>query len=70
MTKLKRSDAEVFRPKFALMQARARTEHHRDNYGTLTWIKVLGGSVLATWNMADGDVYALFPLSDGSSEAA
>ena len=52
LTKLKRSDAEVFRPKFALMQAGACTEHHRDNYGTLTWIKVLGGSqFLATWNM-------------------
>ena len=56
LTKLKRSDAEVFRPKFALMQAGACTEHHRDNYGTLTWIKVLGGSqLLATWNMNDGD---------------
>jgi hypothetical protein len=64
LTKLKRSDAEVFRPKFALMQAGACTEHHRDNYGTLTWIKVLGGSqLLATWNMADGDVLTrrLFP---------
>ena len=67
LTKLKRSDAEVFRPKFALMQAGACTEHHRDNYGTLTWIKVLGGSqLLATWNMADGD--STPELSDNTEE--
>ncbi len=67
LTKLKRSDAEVFRPKFALMQAGACTEHHRDNYGTLTWIKVLGGSqLLATWNMADGD--STPELSDNQEE--
>ena len=67
LTKLKRTDAEVFRPKFALMQAGACTEHHRDNYGTLTWIKVLGGSqLLATWNMNDGD--STPELSDNSEE--
>lgn len=69
LTKLKKSDAEVFRPKFALMQAGACTAHHRDNYGTLTWIKVLGGSqLLATWNMADGDSTPGLSDTDEDSE--
>jgi len=51
----------VFKPKLALMQAGACTSQHRDNYGTTTWIKALGGSqLLATWSMADGDANAGF----------
>ena len=47
---------EVFKPKLALMQAGALTSQHRDNYGTVTWIKVLAGQqLLLTWSMADGD---------------
>ena len=66
LTKLsEKCKREVFRPKLALMQAGALTSQHRDNYGTLTWIRVLGGQqLLATWSMADGDDVADRGLGD------
>lgn len=47
---------QIFRPKLAMMLAGALTAHHRDNFGTWTWIKVIGGEQLvACWPMAAGD---------------